>query len=93
MILSEHRESKDKWYVYIAITETGYYYTGISNDVFKRIDAHNLGKGAKFSRMHGKFKLLYSSAAMTKSNALKREIQIKGWTRDKKQKLIAGALK
>lgn len=77
------------WAVYIARTKSDYLYTGISNDVDKRIEKHNTGKGSKFARMHGEFQLVYRSNFMTKSDALKREIQIKGWSRSKKDKLVA----
>lgn len=80
----------NQWFVYIARAITGYYYTGISNDVGQRIDKHNSGKGSKFARMHGEFQLVYTSEPMSKSDALKREIQIKRWTRIKKEKLIEG---
>lgn len=83
----------DNWYVYIAETKSGYLYTGVSNDVDRRIKMHNSGKGSKFARMHGQFKLVYTSAPTTKSEALKREIQIKGWTKSKKEKLINGEWK
>ena len=80
----------DIWYVYIAKTESGYFYTGVSNNVAKRIEKHNTGKGSKFARMHKNFNLAYTSGPLTKSEALKREIQIKGWTHTKKEKLISG---
>ena len=91
MILSgpSSGESKD-WFVYIAKASTGYLYTGVTNNVSKRIEKHNSGKGAKFARMHGEFKLVYTSDPTTKSEALKREIEIKGWTKANKQKLING---
>jgi predicted GIY-YIG superfamily endonuclease len=76
------------WYVYIARSSSSYLYTGISNDVAKRIDKHNAGKGAKFARMHGGLELVYTSPPMTKSEALKREYEIKSWPRTKKQQLI-----
>ena len=79
-----------EWFVYIAETKSGHLYTGVSNDVGRRIDKHNSGKGSKFARMHPGFSLVYTSHPMTKSDALKREIQIKAWTREKKQKLIDG---
>lgn len=78
------------WYVYIAETESGQFYTGVSNNVNKRIRKHNTGKGSKYARMHGGFRLVYTSEQLTKSDALKREIQIKGWTHAKKEKLISG---
>ncbi len=81
------------WYVYIAETITGQFYTGVSTNVNKRIEKHNIGKGSKYARMHGQFRLVYTSEPFTKSDALKREIQIKGWTHAKKEKLISGEWK
>lgn len=78
------------WFVYIAETDSGHLYTGVSNDVSKRITKHNSGKGSKFARMHSGFKLVYTSEPMSKSAALKREIQIKGWTKARKEKLVKG---
>ena len=77
------------WFAYIAVTESGHLYTGVSTDVGKRIQKHNSGKGAKFARMHGDFRLAYQSSAMSKSEALKREIEIKSWSRSKKQALVS----
>ncbi len=82
------------WYVYIAQAPTGRYYTGITENPLQRITEHNEGRGAKFSRDQGVLRLLYVSAPFeTKSEARKREIQIKGWTREKKEKLILGEWK
>lgn len=81
-----------EWFVYIARTEDGYLYTGISNDVEKRVIKHNSGLGSKFARMHPNFRLVYRSKPLTKSGALKRELQIKGWSRLKKEQLISGQL-
>ena len=78
------------WFVYIAQTRSGYYYTGISNNVINRIKKHNTGKGSRFARMHSGFSLVYTSEPMTKSECLKREIQIKHWKREKKENLING---
>lgn len=79
------------WFVYIAKAKTGRYYTGITTDTKKRIAKHNSGKGSRFAVEQGPFELLYSSTAfLNKSEARKREIQIKGWSRQKKLKLING---
>jgi putative endonuclease len=79
------------WYVYIAKTRTGRYYTGISNDVEKRIIKHNSGKGSMMAKQQGPFTLVYKSISfMNKSEARKREVQIKKWSRIKKEKLISG---
>lgn len=77
------------WYVYIARAKTGRYYTGVTTDPVRRIAEHNAGIGAKFSKDQGGFTLLYTSSAFAdKSAAWKREMQIKGWSRWKKEKLI-----
>jgi predicted GIY-YIG superfamily endonuclease len=79
------------WYVYIAKTHTGRYYTGITTNPLKRIIKHNRGKGSQLARQQGPFKLIFLSKPFpNKSEARKREIQIKGWSRKKKEKLING---
>ncbi|MBU0459144.1 GIY-YIG nuclease family protein [Patescibacteria group bacterium] len=83
-----------EWHVYIAQARTGRYYTGITTDTGKRIQTHNKGKGAKFAHDQGNLTLVYESTPFkTKSEVRKREIQIKGWTREKKEKLIRGEWK
>lgn len=79
------------WFVYIAKAKTGRFYTGITTDPPKRIVDHNNGKGSRFAKDQGPFELVYASSSFpNKSEARKREIQIKGWSRDKKLKLING---
>jgi len=79
------------WYVYIAESKFGHYYTGITTDTAKRILKHSTGKGSQMGKQQGPFTLIYVSRPFpNKSLARKREIQIKGWTREKKQKLING---
>lgn len=79
------------WYVYIAKAKTGRFYTGITTNPDNRIVAHNNGKGSRFAKDQGPFELVYTSPAFPdKSETRKREIQIKGWSRDKKLKLING---
>ena len=79
------------WFVYIAQAKTGYYYTGISPEPEKRIIKHNTGKGSQMAKQQGPFILVYTSKPfLNKSEARKREIQVKGWDRNKKEKLIQG---
>ena len=88
------RFSAMPWFVYIGQAPTGRYYTGISTDPRRRIKAHNHDEGAKFSHDQGALRLLYISPPYeTKSEARKREMQIKGWARKKKEKLIQGVWK
>jgi len=77
------------WYIYIAQAKTGRYYVGITTNPSRRICQHNLGKGARFAIIQGPLHLVYISPPFSgKSEARKREIQIKGWSREKKNKLI-----
>lgn len=82
------------WHVYLAITRTRRYYTGITTNPNKRIIKHNTGKGSRLAQQQGPFSLVYVSPPFpNKSEARKREIQIKGWSREKKEKLINGEWK
>jgi len=77
------------WHVYIAKAKTGRFYAGITTNTESRIIKHNSGKGSRFAKDQGPFELVYSSKAFpSKSDARKREIQVKGWSRNKKLKLI-----
>ncbi len=79
------------WFVYIAAAGTGRYYVGITNDPQERLRKHNSGKGSRMATQQGPFTLVYLSHPFpNKSEARKREIQLKGWTVEKKQKLING---
>ena len=79
------------WFVYIAQARTGRYYTGIATDPKERVMEHNTGRGSRFAINQGPFLLVYVSLPFPdKSSARKRELQIKGWKREKKEKLIRG---
>ena len=81
----------NNWYVYIAKARTDRFYTGISDSPESRVNEHNLGNGSKFAINQGPLQLVYvSSPFLNKSEARKREIQIKKWSRFKKLKLIQG---
>ena len=81
------------WFVYIALARTSRYYVGITTDLQKRIVKHNSGKGSKFAINQGPFVLVYVSQGFpNNSEARKREIQLKGWSQMKKEKLIKGEL-
>ena len=59
-------------------------YCGITNDLTKRLTAHNSGEGAKYTRGRTPVKLLYSEPCADKSTALKREMEIKALSRAEK---------
>lgn len=65
------------WSVYIVESRLGHWYTGITNDVAARVEAHNAGKGAKNLKGKAPIKLIYSKAIGDKSSAAKLEWHLK----------------
>lgn len=72
------------WYIYVLLCSDNSLYTGSTNDVEKRFLAHRNGKGAAYTRSHKPLKIVHREEFLTKSEALKREIEIKRWSRTKK---------
>lgn len=77
----------ENWFVYILLCIDGTLYTGITNDIKKRMLAHDKGKGAKYTKGRGPFKLIYKDNLDTLSSAMKEEIRIKKLTKIQKLKL------
>ena len=81
--------AKNIWHVYMVRCSDGTLYTGITNDLEKRIEAHNSGKdGARYTRSRRPVTLVYSKQAESKSAAARLEYQTKKLKRLKKKKLI-----
>jgi predicted GIY-YIG superfamily endonuclease len=78
-------------FVYMVRCADGTLYTGIARDPQLRVTVHNSGKGAKYTRSRLPVSLVYSEQCDSLSAALKRERQLKPWSRAKKEALIAGA--
>lgn len=76
------------WYLYILQCRDGTFYTGITDDIARRMTQHNAGKGAKYTRGRGPVTLRYREECASHSHALKREIEIKKLTRAQKQALV-----
>ncbi|MFA6429433.1 MAG: GIY-YIG nuclease family protein [Patescibacteria group bacterium] len=77
-----------QWSVYIVQCRDGSLYAGISTDVAARVQRHNAGKGAAYTRSHRPVVLVWTEAVASESAARKREAEIKGWTRKEKLRLI-----
>ena len=75
-------------YVYMLSCADGSLYTGWTNDLAKRLDNHQAGKGAKYTRGRLPVTLAYYETYETESEARKRECAIKKLTRQQKEKLI-----
>ncbi|MDD2702724.1 MAG: GIY-YIG nuclease family protein [Candidatus Omnitrophica bacterium] len=82
------RPSFVSWHIYIVRCNDGTLYTGMTNDLVRRVTAHNTGKGCRFTRGRTPVRLLYSEKFSSKSGALKREIAVKRLTRKQKLRLI-----
>lgn len=75
-------------YCYILECADGTYYTGWSTDPNRRMDQHNKGKGARYTKTRRPVKLVYVEPQPDKISALKRERAIKALTRKKKMELF-----
>jgi putative endonuclease len=75
------------YYVYILACEDGTFYTGYTRDVEARMNLHKLGRGAKYLRTHKPEKIVYLEKFNARSDAMKREREIKRLTHAEKQKL------
>lgn len=78
-------------YTYIVKCSDETFYTGWTNDLKKRIEMHNSGKGAKYTKARLPIELVYYEAFDTKEEAMSREWHIKRLSRSEKQKLIEAA--
>ena len=76
------------YYVYILKCCDGTLYCGYTNDVEKRFETHQSGKGAKYTRGRLPLELVYTEEFETKSEAMKRECEIKKMSREKKMEII-----
>lgn len=77
------------YFVYIVECADGTYYTGSTNDVEKRLKAHNAGKtGAKYTRSRLPVRVIYTETLANRSEAQKRETEIKRMDRAAKRVLM-----
>ena len=72
------------WKLYILRCQDGSLYTGITDDVDRRLAAHRAGKGAKYTRGRGPLELVYQEFCGSHSHALRRELEIKSLTKTQK---------
>jgi len=76
------------WLVYILRCNDGSFYTGITNDLSRRLQAHQDGKASRYTRSRLPVKLVYLESARNRSTAIKRELIIKRMSRKSKEELI-----
>ena len=78
-----------KWVIYMVECADGSFYTGITNNLPQRLEAHCAGRGAKYTKARRPVQLRHTEFRRTKGAALKREAAIKARTRAEKLTLIA----
>lgn len=83
------KNAKTENYCYILRCNDGSYYTGWTNNLEKRIKAHQEGTGAKYTRGRTPVELVYYETFSTKEEAMRREYEIKHFTRKEKEVLLA----
>lgn len=71
----------DSHYIYILLCNNGSLYTGYTRNVHRRVEEHNLGKGAKYTKAHRPVKLLYAKEMPSRSEGLQLEARLKKQTR------------
>lgn len=77
------------YYVYMLRCHDDSLYTGITNNLKRRLTLHNNGKASRYTRTRLPVQLVYLETCENKSAALKREYEMKGLTKHKKEQLVA----
>jgi len=78
------KSNHENWFVYILKCSDDTLYTGITNNVSKRIEDHEKGVGAKYTKGRSPFQLLFTEKHPNRSSASKREIEIKSLSKIEK---------
>ena len=76
------------WFCYMVKCSDGVFYVGISNDVVERMEEHNRGFGPRFTKARRPVELIWSQSFSDIFAARRREIELKGWSRAEKLRLI-----
>ena len=85
---TDEADKSTTWYVYIVRCADNTLYTGMTNDLLRRIAQHNAGTAARYTRARLPVSLVYQEEAGNRSEALKREYAIKQLSRKQKEKTI-----
>jgi len=81
---------EETWFVYIVECRDGSLYTGITNDLARRLAAHNAGVASKYTRARRPVSLVYQESCESRQQALIRECAVKLLSRDQKSALVRG---
>ena len=78
-----------RWHLYILQCSDGTFYTGITNDLERRLEMHNSGKASRYTRSRRPVKIVYHEGCRGRSSALKKEWAMKQLSREEKEQFIA----
>jgi putative endonuclease len=87
------RKKSQPYFVYLLQCRDGSVYTGITTDVERRFLEHQSKKGGRYTASHDAWRIIYIETRRERSDALKREAEIKSWRRKKKMALSASFTK
>lgn len=76
------------FYCYIVRCADGTLYTGVTSNLARRLEEHNAGKGARYTARRRPVSMVWNGAFPNRSQAQRREAEIKRWRREKKESLI-----
>ena len=79
-------------YVYVVECSDGTLYTGYTTDVERRVEEHNAGEGAKYTRGRTPVEVVHVEEYATRSDAMSREAEIKKMSRMEKERLVDGRI-
>ena len=77
-------------HVYVLECADGSFYTGYTTDVQRRVAEHDAGDGAKYTRGRTPVELVHTESYGSRSAAMSREAEIKGFSRARKERLVRG---
>jgi len=80
-----------KWYLYLLACKDGTLYTGITNDLARRLAQHNGGRASRYTRSRLPVRLVYQERCRNRSDALKKEYAVKQLSRRAKEEYIKRA--
>ena len=80
--------AENGWTLYIVECRDGTFYTGITNDIGRRLHQHNKGLASRYTRSRRPVKIVYQAPCMNRSDALIKEWAVKSLSRGEKERFI-----
>ena len=85
---SKDLKRQPSWFLYILQCKDQTFYTGVTNNLARRLKMHNAGKASRYTRIRRPVKLIYQENCVNRTDALIRECAVKALPRQKKEELV-----